>query len=136
MSRHRASAPDTRVLGDARRRSRRRRAHAPDRQRRALESSRRRQEPDYQAKALHVLSGIATRYEPPDLSEADARYHQALALADELGMRLLQARCHLGLGKLYRRVGRMDDQPGSSALPRVPEFQAGDRCHVVLGLRK
>ncbi len=34
------------------------------------------------------------------------RYGEALVLAEELGMRPLQARCHLGLGKLYRHTGR------------------------------
>jgi hypothetical protein len=29
-----------------------------------------------------------------------------LALAEELGMRPLEAHCHLGLGKLHRAVGR------------------------------
>jgi hypothetical protein len=29
-----------------------------------------------------------------------------MALAVELGMRLLVAHCHLGLGKLYRRTGQ------------------------------
>jgi hypothetical protein len=28
-----------------------------------------------------------------------------MALADELGLRPLVAHCHLGLGKLYRRIG-------------------------------
>jgi hypothetical protein len=32
-------------------------------------------------------------------------YRQALALAEELGMRPLIAHCHVGLGKLYRRIG-------------------------------
>ena len=32
------------------------------------------------------------------------RYRQALALAEEMGMRPLVAHCHLGLGKLYRRT--------------------------------
>ncbi|HTE86004.1 MAG TPA: AAA family ATPase, partial [Dehalococcoidia bacterium] len=41
--------------------------------------------------------------------QAAAHYQDALALAEELGMRPLQARCHLGLGKLYRRVGRVGD---------------------------
>ena len=31
---------------------------------------------------------------------------QALALADELGMRPLVAHCHLGLGRLYNQTGR------------------------------
>jgi hypothetical protein len=34
-------------------------------------------------------------------------YHlEALALADELGMRPLQAHCHLGLGTLYLKADR------------------------------
>jgi Flp pilus assembly protein TadD len=37
---------------------------------------------------------------------ATADYHQALALAEELGMRPLQAHCHLGLGILYARTGQ------------------------------
>jgi tetratricopeptide (TPR) repeat protein len=37
--------------------------------------------------------------------DAPGFYHQALALAGELGMRPLSAHCHLGLGKLYRRTG-------------------------------
>jgi tetratricopeptide (TPR) repeat protein len=41
--------------------------------------------------------------------QAAAHYRDALALAEELGMRPLQARCHLGLGKLYRRIGRVGD---------------------------
>ena len=35
-------------------------------------------------------------------------YRQALALAEELGMRPLVAHCHLGLGKLYRRTGKRE----------------------------
>jgi hypothetical protein len=33
-------------------------------------------------------------------------YGQALSLAKELGMRLLLAHCHLGLGTLYAKTGR------------------------------
>jgi hypothetical protein len=32
----------------------------------------------------------------------------ALALAEELGMRPLGAHCHLGLGTLYRKTGRIE----------------------------
>jgi predicted RNA polymerase sigma factor len=35
-----------------------------------------------------------------------AHDHQALALADELGMRPLVDHCHRGLGTLYTKVGR------------------------------
>ena len=39
-------------------------------------------------------------------AQAEAHYRQALALAEALGMRPLQAHCHLGLGKLYAKIGR------------------------------
>jgi hypothetical protein len=35
-------------------------------------------------------------------------YDQAIALADELGMRPLVAYCHRGLGTLYGQVGRRE----------------------------
>jgi len=38
--------------------------------------------------------------------QAEAHYQQALALADELGMRPLVAHCHHGLGRLYGQTGR------------------------------
>ena len=41
--------------------------------------------------------------DPPDVETAEDHYRQALALAEELGMRPLQAHCHLGLGTLYAR---------------------------------
>ena len=40
--------------------------------------------------------------------EAEAYYRQALALADELGMRPLAAHCHLGLGTLYTKISRFE----------------------------
>jgi len=51
---------------------------------------------------------IAAHRDRPDSQEAVARYRDALALAEELGMRPLQAHCHLGLGTLHRRMGRPD----------------------------
>jgi hypothetical protein len=50
--------------------------------------------------------------EPLEAEQAEAHYHQALTLADALGMRPLVAHCHLGLGKLYVRI----DQPESARL--------------------
>jgi tetratricopeptide (TPR) repeat protein len=49
------------------------------------------------------------RREPPDVDQAAAQYRQALALAEELGMRPLQAHCHLGLGTLYAKTGRREE---------------------------
>jgi hypothetical protein len=39
------------------------------------------------------------------VKSAEEYYRQALARADDLGMRPLAAHCHFGLGKLYRRTG-------------------------------
>ncbi len=43
-----------------------------------------------------------------DTAGAHERLEEALALAVELGMRPEVAHCHLGLGKLYRRVGKRE----------------------------
>ena len=45
---------------------------------------------------------------PPDATQAEAHYQQALALAEALGMRPLVAHCHLGLGTLYAKTGQRD----------------------------
>ena len=48
------------------------------------------------------------RRDPPDVAQAEASYQQALALAEELGMRPLQAHCHRGLGTLYTATGQRE----------------------------
>jgi len=45
---------------------------------------------------------------PPEIAPAEHHYRQALALADELGMRPLVAHCHRGLGTLYATLGRQE----------------------------
>jgi sugar phosphate isomerase/epimerase len=55
--------------------------------------------------ALRLLGEIAAHRDPPDVDEAAAHYRQALTLAEELGMRPLQAHCHRGLGALYAKTG-------------------------------
>jgi len=54
------------------------------------------------------------RRDPPDVASVEAHYQQALALAEELGMRPLQAHCHHGLGRLYHQTGRAE--PARAAL--------------------
>jgi hypothetical protein len=66
------------------------------------------QERGHQAYALHLLGDIAARREPPESELAETHYHQALTLAEELGMRPLQAHCHLGLGTFYVQMGRSE----------------------------
>ena len=46
--------------------------------------------------------------EPPEHGQAEAHYRQALTLAEELGMRPLQAHCHRGLGTLYAATGQRE----------------------------
>src|SRR5262249_59934193 len=66
------------------------------------------QERGNEAYALHLLGNIAARREPPDTAQATAHYQQALTLAEELGMRPLQAHCHRGLGTLYAATGQRE----------------------------
>jgi tetratricopeptide (TPR) repeat protein len=73
---------------------------------RLLELSRTHPGRGYQAHACRLLGEVSRRCEPPDVDQALAHYRQALALAEELGMRPLQAHCHLGLGTLYARTGQ------------------------------
>jgi tetratricopeptide (TPR) repeat protein len=73
---------------------------------RLLELSRTHTGRGYQAHAYRLLGEVAIRREPLDIDQATAHYHQALTLADELGMRPLLAHCHCGLGILYNRIGR------------------------------
>jgi predicted ATPase len=73
---------------------------------RALKLARAHQERGYQAYTLRLLGEIAARREPPKAELPERHYREALALADELGMRPLLAHCHYGLGILYNRIGR------------------------------
>jgi class 3 adenylate cyclase/tetratricopeptide (TPR) repeat protein len=61
-----------------------------------------------QAYALHLLGEVAAHRAPPDVHQAAAHYRQALTLAEELGLRPLQAHCHRGLGTLYAKTGRQE----------------------------
>jgi class 3 adenylate cyclase/tetratricopeptide (TPR) repeat protein len=74
--------------------------------RRLLELSHTHTGSGYQAHAYRLLGEVAMRREPPDIAQATAHYRQALALAEALGMRPLQAHCHLGLGTLYSGTGQ------------------------------
>jgi class 3 adenylate cyclase/tetratricopeptide (TPR) repeat protein len=73
---------------------------------RALALTRERGERGSEAWAHWLLGEVASRQETPDVETAQGHYRQAMALADDLGLRALGARCHDGLGRLYRRAGR------------------------------
>ena len=63
-------------------------------------------QPGFAAHALHLLGDIAIHPDRFDAENGAAHYLQALALAEKCGMRPLVAHCHLGLGKLYGRIGK------------------------------
>jgi class 3 adenylate cyclase/tetratricopeptide (TPR) repeat protein len=75
---------------------------------RALALARAHQKRSHEAYALHLLGAIAARRDPPESEQAEADYRQPLALAEELGMRPLQAHCHRGLGTLYATLGQQE----------------------------
>jgi class 3 adenylate cyclase/tetratricopeptide (TPR) repeat protein len=75
----------------------------------ALALAREHQERGHQAYALRLLGDIAARRDPPEIESAEDYYRQALALADELGMRPLLAHCHRGLATLYLKIGRLEE---------------------------
>jgi tetratricopeptide (TPR) repeat protein len=75
---------------------------------RALALARERRQRGYEARALRLLGEVAVHVEPASADTAEDYYRDALALAEEIGMRPLAAHCHLGLGTLYRRTGKRE----------------------------
>jgi tetratricopeptide (TPR) repeat protein len=75
----------------------------------ALDVARQHNERANEAYALHQLGAILAHADSPDVVQAEAHYRQALALANELGMRPLVAHCHHGLGRLYGQTGRGEE---------------------------
>jgi class 3 adenylate cyclase/tetratricopeptide (TPR) repeat protein len=74
---------------------------------RAVESSP--HHPGFAAHALQLLGDLATHPDRFDAERGEAHYRRALALAEARGMRPLIAHCHLGLGRLHRQIGRLDE---------------------------
>jgi class 3 adenylate cyclase/tetratricopeptide (TPR) repeat protein len=81
-------------------------AEALQHARQALDLAQQQKDRGDEALALHQLGVVHAHADPSDVAQAEAYYQQALALAEELGMRPLVAHCHHGLGRLYVRTGR------------------------------
>src|SRR5262249_37067457 len=81
---------------------------ARERAQQALDLAQEYKQRGYQAHALHLLGEIAVHHKSPEVKQAKAYYDQAIALAEELGMRPLVAHCHLGLGTLYATTGQRE----------------------------
>lgn len=90
---------------------------------RALDLARDREERGHEAWALRILGEIAAHGDPPEVEKAESYYRQAVALAKELGMHPLLARCRLGLGILSHKAGR-PDQARSELASAVELFRS------------
>jgi tetratricopeptide (TPR) repeat protein len=60
------------------------------------------------ASAAHALCLAGDVASTGGAADAEGYYRDALSLAHDLGMRPLIAHCHLGLGKLYQRTGKLE----------------------------
>jgi class 3 adenylate cyclase/tetratricopeptide (TPR) repeat protein len=73
-----------------------------------LEFCRAHAQPGEQAWALRLLGEIYAHRHPLAAELAEASYREALALAEALGMRPLQAHCRWGLGMLYVKTDHQE----------------------------
>jgi tetratricopeptide (TPR) repeat protein len=71
----------------------------------ALDLAQESRERGHEAHVLRLLASIELQREAPVLERVEDGYRRALALAEELGMRPLQAHCHLGLARLSQQRG-------------------------------
>src|SRR5262249_30089775 len=71
---------------------------------RGLASSRERSQRGNEADVHRLLGEIFSERDHMSLAEAETHYQDAIAIAEDLGMRPLVAHCHLSLGKLYHRT--------------------------------
>jgi tetratricopeptide (TPR) repeat protein len=93
--------------------------------RRALDLARQQKDRGDEAVALHQLGAVHAHTDPPDVAQAETHYQQALALAEELGMRPLQAHCHQGLGTLYAATAQRE-QAQTALLTAIELYRAMD----------
>jgi tetratricopeptide (TPR) repeat protein len=82
---------------------------ALDSARRAFELADRSKQQGKRAHTLRALGDAHAAGTSAEVIQAELYYGRALELASELGMRPLEAHCYLGLGRLERRFGRLDE---------------------------
>jgi tetratricopeptide (TPR) repeat protein len=78
---------------------------AVSRGQRALDLARQLRQRGDEARTLYLLGNIHGYGDSANPNHARAAYQEALALAHELGMRPLEAQCHLALGELAAKMG-------------------------------
>jgi tetratricopeptide (TPR) repeat protein len=74
---------------------------------RAHQAARRQGERGHEAWALRLLGDLSAE-DASTVGQAEREYGEALTLARELGMRPLEMHCHVGIGVLHRRMGRLE----------------------------
>jgi class 3 adenylate cyclase/tetratricopeptide (TPR) repeat protein len=75
-----------------------------------------------EAHALYLSGDVASS---GGAADAEGYYREALALAEPRGMRPLVAHCHLGLGKLHRRMGNPDQAQQHLTVARTMYSEMG-----------
>jgi len=85
----------------------------------ALVFARTYKERGFQAWTLRLLGDIYLAQGSSAFANAERHYQECMALAQELGMRPLQALCHLGFGLLYDRTGQKDEARQALSLARA-----------------
>jgi sugar phosphate isomerase/epimerase len=68
----------------------------------------------------YLLGDLLARHHPVDLMRAEVSYKEVLTLAQELGMRPVQAHCHLALGNFSAQVN--DPSKARSELLKAAEL--------------
>jgi tetratricopeptide (TPR) repeat protein len=91
----------------------------------ALALSRQHGERGFEAEALCQLGAVHAQADPPEVAQSEARYREALTLAEARGMRPLQAHCHHGLGTLYAQLGQ-GEQARAALTAAIDLYRAMD----------
>ncbi len=76
---------------------------------RAFDLSKQHKERGHEAWIVKLFGDIALHRDPPKIEQAEDQYRRAFALSREIGMKPLQAHCHLGLGYVFRARGSLDE---------------------------
>jgi len=87
-----------------------------------------------EAGALGLLGEVAMRRDPVDHAEMERHVRRCLALAEELEMRPLAARCHLRLVWLYKNAGRCEGERHAAAARLMLEHMGNPRSVDASGL--
>ena len=84
----------------------------------ALDLAQEQRERGHEAHVLRLLASIDLEREVPVLDRAEEGYRKAIAIAEQLGMRPLQAHCHFDLARLHQRRRDVDAAASELAAAR------------------